>query len=70
MIRDIFLNTSIDKRFDRANEKDNFLFDLAYTVKSYYIVTGDKPLLNIKRIGKIELITLVNWMLLLNKKQL
>jgi len=68
MIRDIFLNTSIDKRFDRANEKDNFLFDLAYTVKSYYIVTGDKPLLNIKKIGKIELITLVNWMLLLNKK--
>ncbi len=68
IIRDIFLNTIIDKRFDRANEKDNFLFDLAYSVKSYYIVTGDKPLLNIKSIAKIELITYVDWMRLLDKK--
>lgn len=65
MISDIFYNIQIDKRFDRANEKDNYLFDLAYSVKSYYIVTGDKPLLNIKRIGKIELISYNDWLKLL-----
>jgi len=32
MLGNIFIKTNIDKRFDRANEKDNFLFDLAYTV--------------------------------------
>lgn len=65
MISDIFYNIQIDKRFDRANEKDNYLFDLAYSVKSYYIVTGDKPLLNITRIGKVELISYNDWLKLL-----
>lgn len=34
----------IDKRFDRAPDiKDNYLFDLAYSVKSHYLVTNDHP---------------------------
>lgn len=48
----------IDKRFDRAPDiKDNYLFDLCYAVKSYYLITGDKPLQNLKHVGKIEIIS-------------
>jgi putative PIN family toxin of toxin-antitoxin system len=55
-------NTIIDKRFDRAPDvKDNYLFDLAYSVKSYYIVTNDIPLLNMKQVNKIKLISLKDW---------
>jgi putative PIN family toxin of toxin-antitoxin system len=53
---------SIDLRFDRAPDiKDNYLFDLAYTVKSYYLVTHDKPLLNLKQVNKIKVISLAEW---------
>lgn len=56
-IRKLTFNQTIDKRFDRAADaKDNFLFDLAYTVKSHYLVTSDKPLLNMKHVGEIQLI--------------
>jgi len=52
------MNVSIDKRFDRtADAKDNFLFDLAYTVKSNYLVTSDKLLLNMKNVNKIHIIS-------------
>jgi putative PIN family toxin of toxin-antitoxin system len=48
----------IDQRFDRAPDiKDNYLFDLCYSVKSYYLVTGDKPLQNLKHVGKIQIIS-------------
>ncbi len=57
----------IDKRFDRAPDiKDNFLFDLAYTTKSYYIVTNDHPLLNMKQVNKIKIISLADWIILIN----
>ncbi len=57
-IKSVTVNTTIDKRFDRAPDlKDNYLFDLAYTVKSFYIVTNDKPLLNMKQVNKIKLIS-------------
>jgi predicted nucleic acid-binding protein len=52
----------IDRRFDRAPDiKDNYLFDLAFSVKSHYIVTHDHPLLNMKQVNKIRLISLKDW---------
>lgn len=55
-------SVTIDRRFDRAPDiKDNYLFDLAYTVKSHYIVTNDYPLLNMKQVNKIKLVLLKDW---------
>src|SRR5690349_15980963 len=42
-VKDMSSYISIDQRFDRAPDiKDNYLFDLAYATKSYYLVTSDK----------------------------
>ena len=58
----------IDQRFDRAPDiKDNYLFDLAYTVKSHYLVTNDFPLLNMKQVNKIKLVSLKDWKNLIGK---
>ena len=58
MIQQITLNTTIDLRFDRAADlKDNFLFDLAYSAKAYYLVTHEKALLNMKHVNKIQIIS-------------
>ena len=55
---ELTLQTEIDKRFDRAADiKDNYLFDLAYTVKSHYIVTSETKLLNMKRVNKINIVS-------------
>ena len=44
-VTDLCLRIEIDKRFDRAAEPDdNFLFDLAYTVKANYLVTNERAL--------------------------
>jgi putative PIN family toxin of toxin-antitoxin system len=52
----------IDKRFDRAYDPDdNFLFDLAYTVKAYYLVTGERELLNMKHVNRIQIISLAEF---------
>jgi putative PIN family toxin of toxin-antitoxin system len=52
-------NTEIDERFDRAlDEKDNYLVDLAYTVKADHIVSSDPHLLSLKHVGKIQIISL------------
>ena len=52
----------IDRRFDRSPDiKDNYLFDLAYTVKSHYLVTSDYPLLNMKQVNKIRIISMEDW---------
>ncbi|MEO8086303.1 MAG: putative toxin-antitoxin system toxin component, PIN family [Bacteroidota bacterium] len=49
----------ITERFDRAPDPDdNYLFDLAYTVKSHFIVTNDKPILNLKQVNKIKIISM------------
>jgi putative PIN family toxin of toxin-antitoxin system len=57
MIQKITLNTTIDLRFDRAADlKDNFLFDLAYSVKAYYLVTYEKALLNMKQVNGVRII--------------
>lgn len=48
----------IDERFDRSPDPDdNYLFDLAYTAKSFYLVTQEKALLNLKQVNKIKIIT-------------
>lgn len=65
-IRSVTKETTIDKRFDRAPDlKDNYLFDLAYTVKSFYIVTGDRPLLNMKQANRIKIISIADFRKLL-----
>jgi uncharacterized protein len=49
----------IDERFDRSPDpNDNYLFDLAYKVKSYYLVTGERALLSMKQVNQIKIITL------------
>ncbi|HOY42086.1 MAG TPA: putative toxin-antitoxin system toxin component, PIN family [Chitinophagales bacterium] len=58
-IQKITIEIEIDERFDRAPDvKDNYLFDLCYTVKSYCLVTGDKPLLNMKSVNKINILSI------------
>lgn len=57
-IQKITIETEIDERFDRSPDiKDNYLFDLCYAVKSYFLVTGDKPLLNMKSVNKIKILS-------------
>ena len=52
-------DVTITERFDRSPDPDdNYLFDLAYTVKSHFIVTNDKPILNMKQVNKIRIISL------------
>jgi putative PIN family toxin of toxin-antitoxin system len=61
-IKSVTIPVIIDRRFDRAPDiKDNYLFDLAYTVKSHYIVTHDYPLLNMKQVNKIKIVLLEDW---------
>ncbi|MDB5283746.1 MAG: hypothetical protein JWO06_2821 [Bacteroidota bacterium] len=67
-IKDVSKEVTIDLRFDRAPDvKDNYLFDLAYTAKAHYIVSGDHPLLNMKQVNKIRIISLSDWQKLLDK---
>jgi len=55
---EVTFNQTIEKRFDRAaGLKDNFLFDLAYTVKSFHIVTSETRLLNMKQVNKIQIVS-------------
>jgi predicted nucleic acid-binding protein len=69
-VTDVSSNIEIDKRFDRAPDiKDNYLFDLAYSVKSHYIVTNDIPLLNMKQVNKIKLISLRDWETLIENRK-
>jgi len=63
MVIDYFLDFAdiheIDLRFDRAADlKDNYLFDLAYSVKSYYLVSGDRHVLSLKQVNKIRIISI------------
>lgn len=50
----------IDKCFDKiVDPDDNYLIDLAYCTKSYYIVSDDKVLLKHKQINKIKIISML-----------
>jgi putative PIN family toxin of toxin-antitoxin system len=58
LFKSITINQDIDKRFDRAADpKDNFLFDLAYSVKSHYVITQERALLNMKHVNKINIVS-------------
>ena len=68
-VNDLCHHVIIDRRFDRAADPDdNFLFDLAYSVKAYYIVTNEKLLLNMKHVNRINVISFGRLMELLKKK--
>ncbi len=61
-IKSVTTEVVIDPRFDRAPDlKDNFLFDWAYTTKSHFVVTGDRPLLNMKQVNRIKVVSLSEW---------
>jgi putative PIN family toxin of toxin-antitoxin system len=67
--KDFTENRTIEKRFDRAADPDdNYLFDLAYSVKSYYLVTGERALLNMKQVNKIQIVSLSAIKKLLNAR--
>ena len=67
-IKSVTQEQTIDLCFDRSPDlKDNYLFDLAYTIKSHYLVTHDKPLLNMKQVNKIKIISLAEWRKILKK---
>jgi putative PIN family toxin of toxin-antitoxin system len=52
----------IDERFDRlADPKDNYLIDMAYTVKADHIVSSDVHLLELKHVGRIQIISLTDF---------
>ena len=68
-IEEITHKVSIDKRFDRAPDvNDNYLFDLASTVKSHFLVTGDRLLLCMKQVNKIRIISPSAFYYLLGEK--
>ena len=50
------------------DEDDNFLLALAIDSKADFIITGDKDLLVIKKIGNTSIITLPEFLTHLNKK--
>ncbi len=50
----------IDKCYDKIiDPDDNYLIDLAYSTKSYYLVSEDKVLLNHKQVNKIKIISML-----------
>jgi putative PIN family toxin of toxin-antitoxin system len=68
-IDDITHKVKIGKRFDRAPDiNDNYLFDLAYSVKSYFLVTGDRLLLGMKQVNKIRIVSPSVFYYLLDEK--
>jgi putative PIN family toxin of toxin-antitoxin system len=68
-IEEITHKVQIEKRFDRALDiNDNYLFDLSYSVKSYFLVTGDRLLLGMKQVNKIRIISPSAFYYLLGEK--
>ncbi len=63
------IEVKVEERFDRIPDiKDNYLVDLAYASKSYYIVSGDKQVLNLKHVGKIQIISALRFRQLLRQR--
>lgn len=68
-IKEITLKIDIDKRFDRAADvKDNFLFDLAFSAQSFFIVTGEKNLQAMKHVGRIQVLSPHLYFKIFNKR--
>ena len=64
------INIQVDERFDRVSDiKDNYLIDLAYTAKSFYIVTGDREVLTLKHVGRIQIISFTEFKRLIATKK-
>jgi putative PIN family toxin of toxin-antitoxin system len=60
----------IFERFDRISDlKDNYLIDMAYTVKANYLVSGDREVLALKHIGAIQIISITYLRQLLQMNQ-
>lgn len=58
-VKELAKNVEISERFDRsADKKDNYLVDLAYTTKADHIISSDPHLLNLKHVGRIQIISL------------
>jgi len=55
---DVTILTEIEERYDKGPIEDRYLIDLCYTVKADYLVTMDHGLLELKHIGKIQIIDL------------
>lgn len=53
---DVTLIVEVDERYDKGPIEDRYLIDLCYTVKVDYLVTIDRGLLELKHIGKIQII--------------
>ena len=62
------ITVEIDLCFEGIPDpKDNFLIDLAYTVKSHYLVSGDKQVLNLKQVNQIKIISMADFIKLLKE---
>ena len=60
MYKDATKIIAIDKTFNRATDPDdNFLFDIAFQSKSYYLITEEKALLNMKHVGRIQIVNFI-----------
>ncbi len=69
LIKDFTVEIEIVQRFDRsADMKDNFLFDLAYSAKSYYLITHERALQNMKHVGEIQIVSPHYFFRLFDKK--
>lgn len=61
---------TIDKTFNSAADPDdNFLFDIAFQSKSYYLITEERALLNMKHVGRIQIISFSAFKKLFLKQQ-
>lgn len=67
-LREYFICRKIEKRFDRGPLEDAFLVDLAYTVKSNYLITGDHALRLLKHVGEIQIVSYSQWLRLLQQQ--
>ena len=58
LLKKISTTIIIDKRFDRVSDpNDNYLFDLAYAAKSYFLNSGDNEVLKLKQVNRIRVIS-------------
>ena len=48
--------------------KDNFLLNLAIDGKANYLVTGDKDLLSLKKIGSVKIVSIKDFLFLIKNK--
>jgi putative PIN family toxin of toxin-antitoxin system len=54
--------TEVDESFDRLEDtKDNYIIDMAYTIKADHIISSDRHLLSLKHLGRIQIISLTDF---------